>query len=112
VTRNYRRERGSETQNAAAAYYREHGWPGAEAVGAGRGGKDLTGLPGLAAEIKARRDFIPTAWIRQAASSDGLPFVMWRPDGSGTATVGQWPVMLRTADWITILHLAGYGTPE
>jgi hypothetical protein len=107
-----RRDRGSETQALVAALFRETWWPDADTAGAGRPGKDITHAPGLACEVKARRDFAPGAWLRQASDRDGLPFVIWRPDGSGPATVRAWPAMLRTIDLLTILHLAGYGTPE
>jgi hypothetical protein len=112
MARNYRRERGSETQNAVRDLFRATGWPYADSAGAGRAGSDLTNTPGLAVEIKGRRDLNPTAWLRQASGNSGLPFVIWRPDGFGPATVGIWPALIRSADLITVLRLAGYGTPE
>lgn len=104
-----RRLRGAATQNAVAEWFRGHGWPYAESTGSGRGGADITGLPGLACEVKARRDFEPVAWIRQAAKTRGLSFVVWRPDGSGPETVGSWPVMLPLDQLTELLLAAGYG---
>lgn len=107
-----RKRRGMATQAAGARWFREHGWPFAESAGAGRPGCDVLGLPGLACEIKARRDFAPLAWIRQAARrrlDHGLPFVLHRPDGMGEASIAEWPVTLRLADFTDLLHAAGYG---
>lgn len=106
-----RRHRGAQTQAAVALWFRGRGWPYAESTGSGRTGSDITGLPGLACEVKARRDFNPLAWLRQAAHGPGVPFVVHRPDGMGPATVAEWPVTLRLADFTELLAAAGYGTP-
>lgn len=104
-----RKRRGAETQAAAARWFAAHGWPWAESAGAGRQGSDITGLPGLACEVKARRGFSPLAWIRQAQAGNGLPFVIHRPDGMGPASAASWPVTLRLADFTALLQAAGYG---
>jgi hypothetical protein len=104
-----RKRRGSQTQTAVAQWFATHGWPYAESAGAGRTGSDVTGIPGLACEVKARRELNLTAWLRQAAAGKGLPFVVHRPDGSGPATVASWPVTLRLEDFTELLHAAGYG---
>lgn len=104
-----RKRRGASTQAIAARWFAAHGWPWAESTGAGRPGSDITGLPGLACEVKARRQFSPLAWIRQAQASRGLPFVIHRPDGMGPATIADWPVTLRLADFTGLLQAAGYG---
>lgn len=108
-----RKRRGSETQNAAADWFRTHGWPHAESAGAGRPGVDVLGVPGLSVEVKGRRAFSPLAWIRQARQQPGVAVVVLRCDGQGPATVADWPVVLRLADLTELLHAAGYGTtPE
>ena len=61
-----RKQRGHETQNAVAAYFRDHGWPHAETAGAGRQGVDVLGLAGISCEVKARRQLALPAWLRQA----------------------------------------------
>ena len=104
-----RKRRGSETQTTVARWFAASGWPYAESTGAGRTGSDITGMPGLAVEVKARRDYSPLAWIRQAASNSGLPFVVHRPDGMGPASVASWPVTLRLDDFTRLLHAAGFG---
>ncbi len=104
-----RRRRGSETQNAVAAWFAGHGWPHAESAGAGRPGVDVLGLAGISCEVKARRGFSPLAWIRQARQQPGLPLVVHRPDGLGTASVADWPVTMRLEDVTALLRAAGYG---
>ena len=105
-----RKARGSQTQTTVARWFAQHGWPYAESTGAGRTGSDITGIPGLACEVKARRAFNPLAWIRQATNgSKGLPFAVFRCNGQGPATIGDWPVILRLADFTALLQTAGYG---
>lgn len=109
----HRRRRGAETQRAVATYLAGNGWPYASDAGAGRAGNDILGVPGLAIEVKARRDLDLPAWLRQASRdhTGGLPLVVHRPDGMGPAAVAEWPVTLRLADAVTLLRAAGYGNP-
>lgn len=105
-----RKQRGNATQTEVARWFTRHGWPYAESTGAGRQGSDITGIPGLACEVKARRGFSPLAWIRQAAAGTaGLPFVVHRPDGMGPASIADWPVTLRLSDFTQLLQSAGFG---
>jgi len=109
----YRKQRGHETETAVATYLRGHGWPHAEPVGAGRQGADITGTPGLAIEVKARRDLKLTAWLKQAGKGLGAwPMVVHRPDGYGPEKVADWPVTMRLADVVAMLRQAGYGDEE
>lgn len=106
-----RKARGAATQTMVARWFAAHGWPFAESTGAGRSGSDVTGIPGLACEVKARRDFSPLAWLRQAeAGNGGLPFVVHRPDGMGEQSIGDWPVTLRLSHFTELLQAAGYGS--
>lgn len=110
-----RKARGLRTQFVVAEWFKWHGFPYAESTGSGRGGVDVTGTPGLAIEVKARRDFSPGAWVRQAVASakpGDVPFVVHRPDGMGEATLADWPVTLRLEDFTRLLRAAGYGDPE
>lgn len=111
-----RKHRGYRSQSVVAAWFAAHGWPFAESTGAGRSGSDVTGVPGLMVEVKARRAFSPLAWLRQttkeAEQHNGLPFVVFRCDGQGEANVGEWGVLLRLDDMTTLLHEAGYGDKE
>lgn len=109
-----RTRRGAATQTILANHLQHHGWPYAQSTGAGRSGPDITGTPGVAVEVKARADFKPLAWLKQAKQGRGtitdLPCVVWRPNGYGAAKVGEWPVMLTVDDFVDLLRDAGYGT--
>lgn len=114
ATRATRKARGSETQNLAAEYWRRRGHPYVMSAGAGRIGRDLLNMIGLAPEVKARRDFSPMAWLRQAKmnAGDDLPFVHFRPDGMGEKSMGQWGILLAADDFAALLRDAGYGDPK
>jgi hypothetical protein len=109
-----RKHRGYRSQKVVAQWFVDHGWPFAESTGAGRSGSDITGVPGLMVEVKARRAFSPLAWLRQtvkeAETHGGLPFVVFRCDGQGEANVGEWGVLMSLADHTRLLHEAGYGS--
>lgn len=99
------------TQLVAAEWFRSRGWPFATSTGAGRSGVDIENMPGLSPEVKARRDFNPTGFLKQASTNrgDGLPFVVLRPDGYGEANVAKWAVLLTLDDFTGLLRKAGYG---
>jgi hypothetical protein len=99
------------TQRVAADWFQDHGFPYAESTGAGRSGSDLTGMPGLAPEIKARSDLQPLAWLKQAEANAGLPFVIFRPNGMGEQSVGRWGVLVRLEVFTELLRSAGFGDP-
>jgi hypothetical protein len=108
----HRKRRGAETVAAVALWFRNYGWPYAEPVGAGRAGVDVTGMPGIALEVKARRDLQLSAWLRQATKTNrngGIPVVIHRPDGAGPAHIADWPATMRLEDLTALLRLAGYG---
>lgn len=100
------------TQKVVAEFFQRHGFPFAESTGAGRSGSDLTGMPGLACEIKARSDLQPLAWLKQAEANTGLPFVIFRPNGMGEQSVGRWGVLVRLEVFTELLLAAGYGGPS
>lgn len=104
-------KRWSETQHLTARWFADRGWPHAEPVGNGRPGADVTGMPGLAVEVKATAGLKPGA-LRQAAGHGGIPMVVYRPPGSGASNVADWPVTLRLADLTELLQEAGYGDPK
>lgn len=107
-----RKMRGYRSQKVVAQWFAKHGFPWAESTGAGRSGSDITGMPGLAIEVKARRDFTPLAWLRQARTgSAGVPFVVFRCDGQGEANVGEWAVLARLDDFTEVIRSAGFGDP-
>ena len=107
------RAKGSAMPNALARYLRPW-WPHAEATGAGRNGRDITGTPGVAFEVKTaddfKRDFKPTAWVKQAMghSTDELPVVVYFPRGIGAEHTGQTLSILPTGQLLDVLEAAGY----
>lgn len=111
TTSRHRKVRGAETQRVVAGYLAGNGWPYATDAGAGRNGADILGVPGLAIEVKARRDFRVLEWVRQASRDGGVPLVVHRPDGMGPATVADWPVTTRLSVIVRLLRQAGYGNP-
>jgi hypothetical protein len=113
VTRATAKRRGAETQRWLAEYLQVNGWPYATDQGAGRNGNDVLGVPGLAIEVKARRDFNPKAWVDQAeAGGTGLPMCVLRPMGMANESMDAWPVVMRLADLVSLLRDAGFGDPR
>lgn len=107
-----RKHRGYASQRIVADWFRSHGWPYAEPVGAGRDGSDITGLVDIDVEIKARRGFNPKAALEQLEDRDVdglLPFAVLRLDGQGPASIGAWPVLMRLDRFTQLLLDAGYG---
>lgn len=113
ATRATRKARSRETEKAVADHLTPI-FPAAEAVASSLSGVDILHTPGLAVEVKARRDLNLPAWLRQAAknSHGNLPCVVSRPDGFGVATIEQWPVILTFKDFTDLLIRAGYGGEE
>jgi hypothetical protein len=113
VARNYRKERGRQTEHLVAAALAADGWPHAEATGAGSPGRDIKGVPGIAVEVKARTGFEPMAYLRQAVTNagDDIPVVVMRPTGGGPTNIDEWPAFLTFGQLRSLLRAAGYGNP-
>jgi hypothetical protein len=106
-----RKHRGYKSQKIVANYLVANGWPYAESTGAGRSGTDVTGTIGIDWEVKARKDFNPSAAIKQLKerhNGKDLPVAVLRLNGQGEASIGEWPVMLRLEDFVNLLKEAGY----
>lgn len=105
-----RKHRGYRTQRVVAQYLSQW-WEHAESAGAGRQGKDITGVP-FDLEIKARTAFSPKAWldqVRQRVVIGELPIVVMRFNGQGE-DASTYGAMLRFDDLVSLLLKAGYGT--
>jgi hypothetical protein len=104
----HRKDRGFRTERVVAAYLSQ--WWRSASVGRGAG-KDVLNVP-FDVEIKARTDFQPLAWLRQAtkraAASDELPFVVCRMNGQGEDSE-NYLAFLRFGDLVQLLLDAGYG---
>jgi hypothetical protein len=99
----HRKHRGYKTQSVVAEWLKQW-YPNAESTGAGRQGEDITGVP-FSIECKARSDFSPLAWIKQAESNKGdkLAFVVSRCNGQGT-DASQYLAFMRLGDLMNILQ--------
>ena len=103
-----RKHRGYRTQRVVAQYLTQW-WEHAEPAGAGRQGKDVTGVP-FDLEIKARTAFSPKAWldqVRQRSVVGELPIVVMRFNGQGEIS-SEYGAMLRFDDLVSLLLKAGY----
>lgn len=113
MTSRARTARSRQTEHAIADYLVERGlYPQAVRVPAALPGRDILNTPGVAIEVKARRDLNLLAWLRQAeknASPGEVPAVASRPDGIGVENVDNWPVTIRLKDFVSLLERAGYG---
>lgn len=105
-SRSASKQRGAETAKLVAARFRVAGWPHATPVGAGRSGVDILGVPEVDVEVKARADFDPTGWLRQANRSERPGVVVQRPVGYGPARVDEWPFLMRFGDALELLQVA------
>ena len=107
-----RKHRGYATQRLVAEWFAARGWPFADTAGAGRSGSDVTGMPGIDVEVKARRELSLTGMVRQQAerAKDGIvPIGVVRPDGYGPARIAEWPVVMPLEVATRLLREAGYG---
>lgn len=106
-----RKQRGYDSQRIVAQYFREHGWPFAEPVGAGRPGSDLTGIVGVDVEVKARRNIDLTGTLKQQGerAKDGVvPIAVIRPDGYGPASIDSWPCVMPLSVAVELLKRGGF----
>lgn len=106
----HRKHRGYKSQDIVADYFVDNGFPHALSAGAGRTGSDVTGVP-FDVEVKARRGFVVAEAMKQMSERRGnsLQFAVLRMDGSGPASIHNWPAVLTLADLVTLLKKAGYG---
>lgn len=78
-------------------------FPHASDAGAGRQGRDILNTPGLSTEVKGQREAMSLqAALRQAESNTTpgeLAIVVWRHQGQGEASIGEWTVSMRLADF-------------
>lgn len=97
---NARQDRGKRTNVVVAAWLKAHGWERAEPTVGSETGQDVKHVPGHSIEVKARSDFDPRAWWRQAkanAKNAEVPAVVVRCNGQGE-TPGDYLVVRLLAD--------------
>jgi len=110
-------KRARESEAAVAALLREFGWENAERVPANRPGEDIVnGIAGAPIEVKSAAEFSPVAFYRQAKkyakNGEAVPFVVYRPNGAGVETVGQWLVIASLEDMLKLLKAGGYASDD
>ena len=106
-----RKVRGYATQQIVADYLKSQGWEYALPVGAGRDGSDVTGIPNLDIEIKARTKLDLSGLMRQLTErkkSTGLGVGVLRLNGQGEKSVEQFVAVLTLADLAYLLKASGY----
>lgn len=106
-----RKHRGYATQRMVADYFKPRGHPFATSTGAGEQGVDVKNMLGLSPEVKAIPGDV-TGSLKQATKNrgEGLPFVVWRPNGYGPERIDEWPVIFTFKDAAALLAAAGYGS--
>ena len=98
-------------KSVVAEYLKEQGWQHALPVGAGRDGSDVTGIPNLDIEIKARTNLDLSGLMRQLSErkkSTGLGVGVLRLNGQGEKSVEQFVAVLTLADLAYLLKASGY----
>ena len=100
---NHRKHRGYRTQKVIADYLKQW-FPYADTAGAGRQGEDILNVPTISIEVKARADFQPLSWIKQAETNAAgkLPMVIMRCNGQGE-DVGEYLAFVKVKDIMPIL---------
>ena len=98
-----RKHRGYKSQKNVAEFLTRW-FPFAESTGAGRSGEDVTGTPGLSIEVKARANFDPVGWLRQAKKNAGanLAMAVFRPNGVGD-NAEDYIAILRFGDLMEVI---------
>jgi hypothetical protein len=83
--------RGRKSQQIAAEFLHPV-FPEAEGIAASLPGRDILKTPGWAIEVKATKEFNPTAFMKQALANcgDDWAFSIYRPKGYGEAKVSEW----------------------
>jgi hypothetical protein len=106
-----RKHRGYATQRIVAEYLQQQGWQHALPVGAGRDGSDVTGIPNVDIEIKARTKLDLAGLMRQLSErkkDTGLGVGVLRLNGQGEKSVEQFVAVLTLADLAYLLKASGY----
>lgn len=111
VSNHSRVQRGLQSQIFVARYFAENGWPYALPQGSGRQGSDVTGVPGVDIEVKARRGIKVAEAMKQLRDryQEGvLPVAVLRLDGQGESHIKDWPAIVPLGVFLDLLKAAGY----
>lgn len=103
-------------EQTVARYLRENGFTLATTHRAALGNNgvhqesDIVGVPGVAFEVKARKNLDIPASLRQAdnaAVGRQIPVVVAKPVGMGLASVGYWPCFMYLRHLVPLLPREG-----
>lgn len=111
VSSHSRVQRGLKSQDIVAKYFAANGWPFALSAGSGRQGTDVTGVPGLDIEVKARRGInvaMAMKQLRERHQEGLLPVAVLRLDGQGESHIADWPAIVPLSVFLDLLKAAGY----
>lgn len=103
--------RGLKSQSIVAEYFAANGWPFALSAGSGRQGSDVTGVPGVDIEVKARRGInvaMAMKQLRERHKEGVLPVAVLRLDGQGETHIADWPAIVPLSVFLDLLKAAGY----
>lgn len=111
---NANKRRGDDAERAVRDYLRSNGYPHAERTRAGytRDYGDIHPCPGLVVQVKNTRDYRWTEWWTQLAEqvadarADHGVLVRKR---RGVGDAGEWIAAVPLAEYVRLLHAAGYG---
>jgi len=104
-------QRGLKSQDIVAKYFAVNGWPFALSAGSGRQGSDVTGVPGVDIEVKARRGInvaMAMKQLKDRAKEGVLPVAVLRMDGQGESHIADWPAIVPLSVFLDLLKAAGY----
>lgn len=108
-------QRGLKSQDIVAKYFAANGWPYALSAGSGRQGSDVTGVPGVDIEVKARRGIniaMAMKQLRDRHQEGVLPVAVLRMDGQGESHIADWPAIVPLGVFLDLLKAAGYDKPK
>ena len=111
VSGHSRVQRGLKSQDIVAKYFAANGWPFALSAGSGRQGSDVTGVPGVDVEVKARRGInvaMAMKQLRERHQEGVLPVAVLRLDGQGESHIADWPAIVPLSVFLDLLKAAGY----
>lgn len=113
------RDKGTLAETKLAQWLQANGWPWAERrtlYGSSDRG-DITGVPGVAIEVKNVKQPTYTAWLREAEAerinaNAQIGVLVHKPHGMSAETPGEWIVVMRVKDFFPLLQLAGITTSQ
>ena len=78
---------------------------------------DISGMVGLAVEIKSHKTYKLQEWLRETAiekvnAKADFGILVVKPNGVGLTSVGEWFAVMTVNDILDLLQEAGYGSPK